>query len=72
MKYLEKYVFDMIPDITLIPDFPTKIDETFLFESSISNWILWLLSELIISIDESQQIHMKGPVSSIREIDINI
>ena len=30
------------------------------------------LGKLIISIDESQQIHMKGPVSSIREIDINI
>ena len=27
MKYLEKYVFDMIPDITLIPDFPSKIDD---------------------------------------------
>ena len=30
------------------------------------------LGKLIISIDEKQQIHMKGPVSSIREIDINI
>ncbi len=30
------------------------------------------LGKLIISIDESQQIHMKGPVSSIKEIDINI
>ena len=29
MKYLEKYIFDMIPDITIIPDFPTIInDET--------------------------------------------
>ena len=27
MKYLEKYVFQMIPDITVIPDFPTN-DET--------------------------------------------
>ena len=24
MKYLEKYVFQMIPDITVIPDFPTN------------------------------------------------
>ena len=30
------------------------------------------LGKLIISIDENQQIHMKGPVSSIKEIDINI
>ena len=30
------------------------------------------LGKLIVSIDESQQIHMKGPVSSIKEIDINI
>ena len=30
MKYLEKYVFDMIPDITLIPDFPSKIDDNIL------------------------------------------
>ena len=29
MKYLEKYIFNMIPDITKIPDFPTNItDET--------------------------------------------
>ena len=27
MKYLEKYVFDMIPDITLIPDFPVEIND---------------------------------------------
>jgi tRNA1(Val) A37 N6-methylase TrmN6 len=27
MKYLEKYVFKMIPDITDIPDFPTIIDD---------------------------------------------
>ena len=27
MKYLEKYVFDMIPDITVIPDFPSKIND---------------------------------------------
>ena len=30
------------------------------------------LGKLVISIDENQQIHMKGPVSSIKEIDINI
>ncbi len=30
------------------------------------------LGKLEISIDENQQIHMKGPVSSIKEIDINI
>jgi len=29
MKYLEKYVFELLPDITKIPDFPTEItDET--------------------------------------------
>lgn len=29
MKYLEKYVFELLPDITKIPDFPTDItDET--------------------------------------------
>ena len=27
MKYLEKYIFDMIPDITNIPDFPTVIND---------------------------------------------
>ena len=30
------------------------------------------LGKLIISIDENKQIHMKGPVSPIQEIDINI
>ena len=30
------------------------------------------LGKLIISIDENKQIHMKGPVSTIKEIDINI
>ena len=30
------------------------------------------LGKLIISIDENKQIHMKGPVSIIQEIDINI
>ena len=30
------------------------------------------LGTLIISIDENNQIHMKGPVSTIKEIDINI
>ena len=30
------------------------------------------LGKLIISIDENKQIHMKGPVSTIQEIDINI
>ena len=30
------------------------------------------LGKLVIYIDENQQIHMKGPVSSIKEIDINI
>ena len=30
------------------------------------------LGKLIISIDENKQIHMKGPVSAIKEIDINI
>ena len=30
------------------------------------------LGKLIISIDENKQIHMKGPVSLIQEIDINI
>lgn len=27
MKYLEKYIFEMIPDITDIPDFPTVIND---------------------------------------------
>ena len=27
MKYLEKYIFEMIPDITKIPDFPTIIND---------------------------------------------
>ena len=27
MKYLEKYIFNMIPDITKIPDFPTSITD---------------------------------------------
>lgn len=27
MKYLEKYIFNMIPDITKIPDFPTNITD---------------------------------------------
>jgi len=27
MKYLEKYIFDIIPDITKIPDFPTTIND---------------------------------------------
>ena len=34
--------------------------------------IEFTLGKLIISIDESKQIHMKGPVSSIKEVDINI
>ena len=29
MKYLEKYIFELIPDVTKLPDFPTIInDET--------------------------------------------
>ena len=27
MKYLEKYIFNMIPDITVIPDFPSDIND---------------------------------------------
>ena len=27
MKYLEKYIFEMIPDITKIPYFPTEIND---------------------------------------------
>ena len=27
MKYLEKYIFELIPDITLLPDFPNPIDD---------------------------------------------
>ena len=27
MKYLEKHIFDMIPDITRIPDFPEEITD---------------------------------------------
>ena len=38
MKYLEKYIFEMIPDITVIPDFPTIInDETIAAYFSLSN-----------------------------------
>ena len=32
MKYLEKYVFQFIPDISNIPDFPNKIDDDTLCE----------------------------------------
>ena len=28
MKYLEKYVFDLIPDITQLKDFPQQINDT--------------------------------------------
>ncbi len=34
--------------------------------------IEFILGKLVISIDENQQIYMKGPVSNIKEIDINI
>ena len=27
MRYLEKYIFNMIPDITKIPDFPIIIND---------------------------------------------
>lgn len=27
MKFLEKYAFDLIPDITLLPDFPEEIND---------------------------------------------
>jgi hypothetical protein len=27
MKYLEKYAFQLIPDITLLPDFPEEIND---------------------------------------------
>jgi hypothetical protein len=38
MKYLEKYIFNMIPDITVIPDFPSDInDETIAMYFSLSN-----------------------------------
>jgi tRNA1(Val) A37 N6-methylase TrmN6 len=38
MKYLEKYIFEMIPDITVISDFPTIInDETIATYFSLSN-----------------------------------
>ena len=32
MKYLEKYIFEMIPDITKIPFFPANINDDVLFK----------------------------------------
>ena len=32
MKYLEKYIFDLIPNILLIPDFPEEINDETLFD----------------------------------------
>ena len=28
MKYLEKYAFELLPDITNLPDFPSIINDT--------------------------------------------
>ena len=42
---LEK--FEKTPETT--KDLPSSIEETFLAESSISNWMLWFFKELIIS-----------------------
>jgi hypothetical protein len=32
MKYLEKYIFELIPDVTKLPDFPTIINDATIAE----------------------------------------